>query len=403
MRFVARVGTPDGRIVEEAFQAANESSARDRLLGKGYHVFEIKQKGIRVPTGRPGGRRRGIKDEEFLLFNQEMASLLRAGLPLLQALSLMLERQRNPQFKEILSDVYEKVKSGEEMSAAFAAHADFFPSLYPSSLKAGERSGELELVIRRFVRYLKILMDTKKKVVSALVYPVVLIGLSAVMMVVMMIYVVPKFRIFFESLNVELPWLTRMLLLISDTLRAYGLFIVAGLALGFYLLRRSMGTETGRIWIDRLKLRIPVAGGVLHRFALSEFCRSLGTLLAGGLPLVPALEVSVDAVGNAALRQSFQPVVPAVREGKALHQALIDTDKFTDLGIDMVKVGEATGALDEMLLNVSDFFDEEIDTKLQRMLSLLEPLMLVFMGLSVAVLLLSMYLPLFVMLGQLQG
>lgn len=403
MRFVARVGTPDGRIVEEAFQAASESSARDRLLGKGYHVFEIKRKGLRVPAGRTGGRRRGIKDEEFLLFNQEMASLLRAGLPLLQALSMMLERQRNPQFREILSDVYEKVKSGEEMSDAFAAHAEYFPSLYPSSLKAGERSGELEAVIRRFVRYLKILMDTKKKVVSALVYPVVLIGLSAVMMIVMMVYVVPKFRSFFDALNVELPWLTRMLLLISDSLRTYGVFLVVGLVVGGFLLRRWMGTTIGRVWIDRLKLRIPVAGGVLHRFALSEFCRSLGTLLAGGLPLVPSLEVSVDAVGNAALRQSFKPVVPAVREGKALYEALTDTEKFTDLGIDMVKVGEATGALDEMLLNVSDFFDEEIDTKLQRMLTLLEPLMLVFMGLSVAILLLSMYLPLFVMLGQLQG
>lgn len=406
MRFVARVGLPDGRVAEEIFEAPDERKARERLEGRGYHVFDLRSSGLRL--GLPSGegllrRRRKVSDQEFLLFNQELASLLKAGLPLLQALEMLIERQRNQHFRQILADVFERVKSGAELSEAFAEHGDDFPSLYPSSLKAGERSGELEKVVRRFVRYLKILLDTRKKVVSALVYPAALVTLSAVMLVVMMVYVIPKFRVFFTALDVELPWITRALLALSDFLQSYGIWLAIGLAVGWFLLRRWRRTALGQEWFDALKLKIPLIGGILHRFSLSEFSRSLGTLVAGGMPLVPSLEVSIGAMGNARMRQQLSPIVPAVREGKALHEALDDTGTFTDLGIDMVKVGEATGALDEMLLNISDFFDDEIETKLERTMSLLEPIMLIFMGLSVAALLLSMYLPLFLMLGQLQG
>ena len=406
MRFVARVGAPDGRVFEETFQAATEESARDRLTSKGYHIFELRKRGMSLSgsDGRKFFSRRGkITDQEFLLFNQELASLMKAGLPLLQTLDLLLERQRNALFREILNDVRDRVRSGEELSDAFLSYREHFPPLYPSSLKAGERSGELETVIRRFIRYLTLVMDTKKKVVSALIYPVVLISLAAVMVAVMLVVVIPKFRTFFEAVEVELPWITQQLITTSEFLRGRGGFVLlVATILGAFVMRQWSQTETGREWLDAAKLRLPLAGNVLHRFSLSEFCRSLGTLLSGGLPLVPSLEVSVGAMGNSYLRSRLAPVVEGVREGKALHEALQESGVFTDLGIDMVKVGEATGALDEMLNNVSDFFDEEIETKIQRLLSLVEPIMLLLMGLSVAGLLLAMYLPLFTMLSQLQ-
>ncbi len=403
MRFSARVGTPDGRVLEEVFEAADEAAARGSLESRGYHVFELEKRGLKfdVPLLRDLGSRK-VTDREFLIFNQELASLLKAGLPLLHSINMMLERQRNPTFKAILIDVRDRLSSGEEMSEAFGRYQGTFPSLYASSLKAGERTGELESVIRRFIRYLKLVMDTRKKVVNALIYPTLLIALSLGMLAMMLIRVIPSFRSFFTALDVELPWITQVLLDLSDFLRSRsGLLAVLAVCAAIYFARRLTRSGPGRQWLDGLKLQIPLVGGVLHRFSLSEFCRSLSVLLSGGMPLVPSLEVSVGAVGNQWLKTRLIPIVSGVREGESLHQALDDTEVFTDLGIDMVKVGEATGALDEMLSNLSDFFDEEIETRIERMLSVLDPILLVIMGSAVSLLLLAMYLPLFSMLSQL--
>jgi type IV pilus assembly protein PilC len=401
MEYVCRVGTPDGRILEEVREARSERVLRQQLETRGYRIFELKRRGFHVslPELR---RRRPISDQEFLLFNQELAGLLKAGLPLLQALDLMLERQRNRDFREILEDVRDKVRSGEELSQAFLAHGDRFPRLYGSTLMAGERTGELETVIRRFVRYLKIVMETRRRVVTALVYPALLTGLSAIMLTVMLVYVIPKFEVFYDAMDVELPALTRVILAVSVFLQQRFWLILGTIVLTVFVTSRARRTDAGGAAIDRFKLALPLVGSILHRFAISEFCRSLSTLLAGGLPLVPSLSVATDAVSNAFLRQKLQPVVSKVREGSSLFKALEETGEVGDLAVDLIKVGEATGSLDEMLSNVSDFFDEEIETKIQRLLALVEPIMLVFMGILVALLLVSMYLPLFSILGQLQ-
>lgn len=413
MQFLARVGTPDGRVLEEVHTASDEVSLRSELDKRGYHIFEVRRRGLPTTQSvaqslRPGGRRKRIPDTEFLVFNQEMAALLKAGLPLLQALELMLERMSNPTFKAVLTDVRDRVKSGEDLSDAFAVHGNLFPRLYPSSLKAGERSGELEKVIRRFIRYMKLVLDARKKVISALIYPAVLVGLSITMIVVMAVVVVPKFSVFFSDLDVQLPLLTRITLGISRFANARTLFLwnwAWGLVLAtaaFFFLRRLGETAEGRSAIDRVKLRLPLIGSVLHRFALSEFSRSLSTLLSGGIPLVPALEIAVSSVGNAHIRRLLEPTVQAVREGRSFNAALEQSGVFVEMAIDMVKVGEATGSLDEMLLSVSEFLDEQVETRMARLLTLVEPMMLVFMGLIIALLLISIYLPLFSMLGQSQ-
>jgi len=411
MQYVCRVGTPDGRVLEEVHSAADELALRSELDRRGYHVFELRRRGVpkklAVPSFLSGGpRRRRVPDAEFLVFNQELAALLKAGLPLLQALDLMLERMPNPNLKSVLIEVRDRVKSGEDLSEAFAAYGDIFPRLYPSALKAGERSGELELVIRRFIRYMKLVLEARKRVVSALIYPAVLVGLSIAMISVMAIVVVPKFQVFFADLNVDLPLITRIVLGISAFASArtlllwnwlWGVLLIAG---GVTFLRRWGRTDEGREALDRLKLRVPFLGSVLHRFALSEFSRALSTLLAGGIPLVPAFEIAVSSVGNRYVRSKLEPTIQMVREGKPFHAALESSEIFTDMPVDMVKVGEATGSLDEMLGNVSDLLDDQVETRMARILSLIEPMMLVFMGLIIGLLLVSIYLPMFSALGS---
>ena len=405
MEFVCHFGTPDGRVLRETRVAPSESVLRDELARQGLQVFTV-EKRIGLPsladTKALWRRRRTLPAKTLLIFNQELAALLKAGLPLLQALNLMLERLRDPTFRDVLTQVRDRVMSGEELSQAFASFGNMFPPLYSATLKAGERTGELELVIRRFIRYLKLVIDARKRVISALVYPSVLVGLSISLILVMAIFVVPQFRTFYDALDIPLPFLTRFTVGLSVFLRANLLWIVLGIAVAWYLVRRWTRTRAGGLAIDRLKLKLPLLGGVLHRFSLSEFCRSLSTLLSGGMPLVPSMEISIAAISNRFVRSRIEPSVQKIREGRSLHEALESSGVVYDLAIDMVKVGEATGSLDVMLTSVSDFFDEEVEVRMQRILSMLEPLMLVLMGGIVSLILVSVYLPMFSALGNIK-
>ncbi len=402
MDFVCHLGTPEGRVVRETRAAANETVLRAELERQGLRIFAIERRlGLAMPTELLARfrRRRKIPYKTLMVFNQELAALLKAGLPLLQALNLMLERLREPNFREILTQVRDRVRGGEELSDAFASFGPVFPPLYAATLKAGERTGELEQVLRRFIRYLKLVIEARKRVVSALVYPSVLVGLSIAMLFVMAIFVMPRFTVFYDSMDMELPLLTRITLGVSVFLRDNILYILAGIIATVVSVRRWARTPTGAVRLDRWRLRVPLLGPVLHLFSLAEYCRSLSTLLSGGMPLVPSMEISGRAVSNLYVREKIYPTVQQVREGKALHEALDGTGIVTDLAIDMVKVGEATGSLDVMLTNIADFFDEEVELRMQRILSLVEPLMLVIMGCLVAALLISVYMPMFNAMG----
>ncbi|MDX1632742.1 MAG: type II secretion system F family protein [Thermoanaerobaculia bacterium] len=407
MQYVCRVGTPDGAIVEEVHRAPDAETVRRELRKRGLHVFEVRPRGLpRISLSLPriGWRKKKkVPLREFLVFNQELAALLGAGLPLLQSLDLMLSRMRHPTFRTVLEDVRERVESGQELSAAFEVHGELFPRLYPSTLKAGERSGDLEAVVRRFVRYLELVLEARKRVISALVYPAVLVVLSIAMIAVMTVYVVPKFSQFYRDLDAELPLITRVTLSVGTFLQERWLPIVGLAIVGWFLFSRWRRTASGRVVLDRLKLRIPVLGTILHQFAISEFSRALATLLQGGLPLVPSLEIAVSATGNAYVREQLTPVIEAVREGRPLHMALEKSGVVENLAIDMVQVGETTGELGTMLTNIADFLDQEVEIQMGRLLSLVEPLMLVFMGIVIALLLVSVYLPMFSVLGQVQG
>ena len=390
--FIVRVGTPDGTITERHVQAISIRAAEDDLRQQGMHVFDAKRGAMNLRDLLPRGKI--ISTERFLLFNQELLALVKAGLPILQSFDIMLERQKNLRFKEVLTDVREKLKSGVALSDAFASYGDAFPPIYSTSLRAGERSGDLEGVLRRFLRYQKIIVNLRKRVIGALIYPTVLVTLSIVMVFIMLTKVIPKFAEFYEGFGAELPWFTQFMIGVSKTLNTNLPIVLIVLVGGFILFRRWIKTN-GRIAWDRFKLRIPLAGGILHRFAIMQFTQSLGTLLAGGTPMVPAIEIASQSVTNHSMSSKIFGIVQNVREGEPLWRSLENTRAMSDLAVEMIKVGESTGALTEMLGNVSEFYDEEIESRLTRMVSAIEPIILVFMGGVIAILLYAFYLPLF--------
>jgi len=391
--FIVRVGTPEGEVVERHVTASTARAAQEELQRQGMHVFDAKRGAVRLADFLPRGRK-AISTERFLTFNQELLALVKAGLPIIQSFDIMLERQRNPRFREILTDIREKIKSGVALSDAFASYGNLFPPIYSTSLRAGERSGDLEGVLRRFLRYQKLIFNLQKKVIGALIYPVVLISLSGGMVFIMLTYVIPRFAEFYQGFNATLPAFTRLMITIATTLRKNIILFFVGVIGGIFLLRRWIETA-GRLMWDRFKLRIPMVGGILHRFAIMQFTQSLGTLLSGGTPMVPAIEIASQSVTNQLVSTKIAGIVQNVREGEPLWRSLESTAVVSDLAVEMIKVGESTGALTEMLANVSEFYDEEIESRLARVVAAIEPIILIFMGGVIAALLYAFYLPLF--------
>lgn len=396
--FLARVGTADGQITERPLRAPSQSAARAELQRQGLHVFHLRRSGLSRESFIPRGRR-VVTMDRFLLFNQELLALVRAGLPIVHSFDVMLERQKDVRFRRVLEQIRDRIKSGVALSDAFAEYGSAFPPIYSTSIRAGERSGDLEGVLKRFLRYQKLIVALRKKVIGALVYPAILVLLSIAMVSIMLVYVIPKFSEFFTGFGSELPAFTRIMIATAFFVRDNILIIAAVLALVLFLLRRWQASAVGGPAFDRLKLKIPLAGGVLHRFSILQFTQSFGTLLAGGTPMVPSIEIAAQSIGNRHVSGKIGAIAQNVREGDPLWSSLDRTGVVSDLAVEMIKVGEATGSLVEMLANVSEFYDEEIDSMLGRLIAMIEPLILVILGIAIAVLLYAFYLPLFELSG----
>jgi type IV pilus assembly protein PilC len=395
MEYRCRLGTPGGDIIEGIYVADSEARLRREFEEKGLYVLAIQQAGRRALAGLSLPRRRRVPSREFLVFNQELATLLKAGMPLVQSLDILRRRVGNPIFKGVLDDVYERVRAGSALSEAFEAHGQLFPGVYTASLLAGEKSGNLEQVLRRYVSYVKIVSGVRRKTVSALVYPAILLLLSLVVVTIIVVRVVPEFGAFYNQFGHELPWSTRMIVTVSDVVTHYILLIlgvIVALALAAVWWIKLPGQ---RRRFDRLILGVPALGPIAQKFSTSQAARTLATLLGGGIPLVNALEVSARSLSNQYMASEFQTAAQQVREGRALALAMQDSGAFPDVAIKMVEVGESTGALQEMLNSLADFYDEEIETNLGRFVTLVEPILLVIMGIIIASLLLALYLPLF--------
>jgi type IV pilus assembly protein PilC len=395
MEFRCRLGTPGGDIIEGVYVAESEARLRREFEDKGLYVLGIQRAGRLAFTTLSLPKRSRISTREFLVFNQELATLLKAGMPLVQSLDILRQRVTNPLLKTVLDDVHERVRGGNSLSEAFEAQGALFPGIYTASLLAGEKSGSLEQVIRRYVAYVKVVSSVKRKTISALVYPAILLALSCVVVAIIVLRVVPEFAAFYSQSEHELPVSTRALVALSEFAGTYFFLLILGLAAAVAFFWTWMKRPGSRRRFDKWTLSIPMLGGIAQKFATSQAARTLATLLGGGIPLVNAIDVSARSIQNQYMAQELQTAAQQVREGRALAGALNDTGAFPDVAIKMVEVGEQTGALQEMLNSLADFYDEEIETNLGRFVTMVEPVLLVIMGIVIAGLLLSLYMPLF--------
>lgn len=382
-------------MIEGVYVADSESRLRSELEEKGLFILSLQRRGAFPGLSLGGGRRRQVSRREFLVFNQELATLLKAGMPLVQSLDILRQRVSNATFKAVLDGVYEKVKAGTALSDAFAEHTGLFPAVYAASLMAGERSGSLDEVIRRYVAYEKVIGAVKRRTISALIYPAILVVLMMGLIGIIVIRVVPAFSGFYANFERELPLSTRIIVGISDTLVGnFWMIVVSAIAIVVAVLGwvRQPGQ---RARADRILLTLPWAGVTVRKFATSQLARTLATLLGGGIPLVNALEVSGAALSNRHLAVELQEVTRRVREGESFAGALRARGVFPDVAVKMVEVGESTGSLQEMLNSMADFYDEEIETEVARFITLIEPVILVVMGVVIAAVVLALYMPLF--------
>ena len=394
MEFRCRLAAASGEIVEGLYSAESEARLRHEFEEKGLYVLSVQPKGAVAGLGFRLPTRSGIPSPEFLIFNQELATLLKAGMPLVQSLDLLRRRVESPAFRTVLNDVHEKVRAGTALSDAFATHGALFPSVYTASLLAGERSGSLDAVLRRFVEYTKIIATVKRKTISALIYPAILVTLALVLVSIIVLNVVPAFSDFYETFGADLPLITQVIVGLSTAIRANFLLILLAVilvAIAFYVWVRQ---PAQKIRFHRAILRVPVVGDVAGKFATTQMARTLATLLGGGLPLVNALEIASKSIGNQHVAGELQVVGTRVREGQSFAAALEARGVFPEVAVKMAEVGESTGALQDMLNTVADFFDEEISTKMERFVTLVEPVLLVMMGIVIAGLLLALYIPL---------
>jgi type IV pilus assembly protein PilC len=395
MEFRCRIASPSGEIVEGLYAAESEPRLRRDFEEKGLYVLSLQPRGLVAGISFQLPQRSKVPSREFLVFNQELATLLKAGMPLVQSLDLLKRRVESPVFQGVLHDVHDRVRSGSALSEAFALHGALFPSVYTASLLAGERSGSLDTVLRRFVEYSKIIATVKRKTLSALIYPAILISLALVLVGIIIFAVVPEFTDFYASFGAELPLITRVIVGLSTVLRQH--FLLALLVMGagvaaFVFWIRQAGQKAR---FDHVILRVPILGDVAGKFATSQMARTLATLLGGGLPLVNALDIAAKSIGNQYVARQLEIVTARVREGQSFAAGLEARGVFPDVAVKMAEVGESTGALQDMLNTVADFYDEEISTSMERFVTIVEPTLLVIMGMVIAVLLLALYMPLF--------
>jgi type IV pilus assembly protein PilC len=387
--FVVKLADERGRVQEQTHAAATAEELRARFTQAGYYVYSVKPSSV-----LGGGSKKKVKLETFLVFNQQFLTLIKAGLPILGSLELLAKRQKVLHFRAQLEDVAARVKTGESISQAFEAQGGF-PLVYTTTLLAGERSGNLEEVLQRFLDFQRVSLTFRKKLKASLIYPALLVVMVIALFIFLITFVVPRFAQLYEQLGTHLPAITTFLLDLGHNAQHYGLYVgVVVAALGF-LFYRWVKTDAGATAVDKVRIGLPVFGTVWLKYQVGLFSRTLSTLLTGGLPLVPSLETaarSIDSrqIGNAVFRS-----VETVREGKGLSVSLQQTKVFPELAIEMIEVGESTGALPQMLNSVAEFFEEDVQTNLTAAMSLIEPLILVFMGVVVVTILIALYLPIF--------
>jgi type IV pilus assembly protein PilC len=402
--FICRIGSASGEIVEQEIIGIDAASVQKQLEERGYTIFSVKPvKPWASYLSIFSPKRKKIKMSDFITFNQEFAALVNAGLPILTALELLLQRKRSPLFQKMLEDVRDDVKTGASLSQAFANRGDYFPKLYPATLASGERTGEIVKVIQRYLFYMQTVQTIKKKVTSAMIYPAILLTMSVGLVTLLMTVIVPRFATLFLGAGAKLPMITRFVLSVSFVFQK-GWPIMALLLIATpILVKFANSTPKGRLFLTKWRMKIPVFGTNIQRYNIAQSSRTLGTLVSGGIPLVQALDIVADAMSNEVFKVELKKIKNKVLEGESLWASMETSGIMTPLAVEMVQVGESTGALSDMLEQISSFYDQELSTSVERFMALLEPLILVFMAFIIAIIVLSVYMPLFSMYNLVSG
>jgi type IV pilus assembly protein PilC len=391
--FTVKLADERGRVQEQTHAAATAEELRSRFTQAGYLVYSVKAKSS---LGRQTKKK--IKLDMFLIFNQQFLTLIRAGLPILSSLDLLAKRQKDAAFRAQLEDVGARVKTGESISSAFEAQGTM-PLVYTTTLLAGERSGNLEEVLQRYLDFQRVSLTFGKKLKASLIYPAFLVVMVIGLFVFLITFVVPRFASLYDQLGTKLPGMTLALLALGQFVQHDGIYIAAVLALAVFLIRRWSKSEAGADFIDKVRVRLPLIGNVWLKYQVGLFSRTLATLLTGGLPLVPSLETAARSIESRQIAKAVYVSVETVREGKGLSASLEKTGVFPELSIEMIEVGESTGALPQMLNSVAEFFEEDVQTSLAAIMSLIEPVILVVMGVVVVIVLIALYSPIFSLSG----
>jgi type IV pilus assembly protein PilC len=398
--FVCRVANERGQVRSQVERAASEGELRARLTEQGFHVYSIRPRPALSLAWKTAGGKKKVKLADFLVFNQQFVTLIRAGLPILKSLDLLATHIAQPSLRDCVNEVRANVRGGALLSEAFREQG-MFPEIYTTSLLAGEKSGNLEGVLDRYVSYQRTALTVKKKLLASLVYPALLITMVLVLVTVLVIYVIPNFAELYRTMSEDLPPMTQALISSVDAFRQYWVILMgllAGTAFGVWSWSK---TRPGGQALDRFKMKLPLAGEIWTKYQVAQFSRILGTLLTGGIPMVRALETARQSVTSPLLQHSLEVATRQVREGNTLSQGLSQSGFFPGLAIQMIEVGESSGALPQMLASVAEFFEEDVNTYLAALLSLIEPAILIFMGIVVAFVLIALYLPIFSLAGRL--
>lgn len=392
--FVCKVADASGRVFSQVEAAVSVTEARQKLSDRGLLVYQVRPRDgvIGQALGRRGDQY--VPGNDFLVFNQQFNTLIKAGIPILRALDLLADRAAAPRLRPVLAEVRRLVREGTPLSSALEQQGKF-PKVYTVSILAGEKSGNLSGVLEYYIAYQRVTTGLRKKLIATLIYPAILIFAATGIVTYLVGAVIPKFAVPYNDLNINLPQATRILLAVTVTYRPLLLIFIGLLALLVLSAFFWSHSDKGGLAIEKLRMRLPLVGETLTKFQIAQFCRTLSTLLAGGTPLVQAMETSGEAVRGRLVSGAISRGAQLVREGQSLHSALSTTGLIPELALEMIEVGEASGALAPMLSSVSEFYEDDVNTRLANLVALIEPAILIFMAILIAFILIALYLPIF--------
>jgi type IV pilus assembly protein PilC len=392
--FLCRLATENGRHLSQSLLASSAEDCRRHFETEGFCVLSVKKDWKKLSL-QPVLFEKKIKDKEFILFNQELMALLRAGYPILKSMELITARTKNVHLKEVLLKVEAEIRSGKSLSEAFSPFEKNFTKVYTASLLAGEQSGNLPGLIGRFIDYTKVISQTRSRIKAALIYPTVLLVFSLILMGILINFILPRFTGFYADLGANLPTISRLLIGAAGALRRLTPLIIVLVIALIVLVSQLKRKETTNIVLEKLKLKIPYARAIWTETAISLFSRTLGLLLEAGITLLPALPIASQTIPNKFLAWQTRHLPDDIRNGEALSDSMGRASFFSQLAVDMVRIGESSANLHGLLREVADVYNEKIQARIDTFVSLIEPVILIFMGLLVALMLLAVYLPIF--------